>query len=53
MDGARPRRYGGAEYVKSYERYGCWQVWYGIESGNDEILKLIKKNTTKEQIKRP
>ena len=40
------------EMLKAMKRAGCWQVWYGIESGNNEILKLIKKNTTKEQIKK-
>jgi len=37
--------------LKAMEEAGCWQIWYGIESGNEQILKLIKKNTTKEQIK--
>lgn len=38
--------------LKAMEEAGCWQVWYGVESGNNNILKLIKKNTTKEQIKK-
>lgn len=25
---------------------GCWQIWYGIESGSQRILDLIKKGTT-------
>ncbi|OHA49406.1 MAG: hypothetical protein A2W59_02545 [Candidatus Terrybacteria bacterium RIFCSPHIGHO2_02_41_19] len=39
------------DMLKAMKEAGCWQVWYGIESGNEEILKIIKKNTTKEQIK--
>ncbi|MFA5124389.1 MAG: radical SAM protein [Patescibacteria group bacterium] len=39
------------EMFKVMKEAGCWQVWYGVESGNENILKLIKKNTTKEQIR--
>ena len=28
------------------KKAGCWQVSYGIESGNDEILKRIRKGVT-------
>lgn len=31
------------------KRAGCWLVAFGIESGNDEIQKRIKKGTTREQ----
>jgi len=31
---------------------GCEGVYYGIESGDEEILKIMKKGITKEQIKR-
>lgn len=37
--------------LKAMKAAGCWQVWYGIESGNEEILRLIKKNTNKTQIR--
>lgn len=37
--------------LKAMKVAGCWQVWYGIESGNEDILRLIKKNTNKEQIR--
>jgi radical SAM superfamily enzyme YgiQ (UPF0313 family) len=30
----------------------CRMVLFGVESGNEEILKKMKKNTTKEEIKR-
>lgn len=39
------------EMLKAMKEAGCWQVWYGVESGNDNILKLVKKYTTKEQIR--
>jgi len=32
-------------------RSGCWQIAVGIESGNDEILKKIKKSLTVEMIR--
>lgn len=28
---------------------GCWLILYGIESGSDKVLEVIKKNTTVEQ----
>jgi len=31
-------------------RAGCWQIWYGIESGSDKVLKAIRKNTNQERI---
>ena len=31
---------------------GCWRVRIGIESGNEEILRFIKKEMSKEQIRR-
>lgn len=34
------------------KKAGCWQIWYGIESGNEEILKTIGKHTTLAQIRR-
>lgn len=32
------------------KKAGCWMIEYGIESGNQEILNLMKKGITKEQI---
>jgi len=31
---------------------GCRRIYYGIESGNREILRVLKKSTSLEQIKR-
>jgi radical SAM superfamily enzyme YgiQ (UPF0313 family) len=36
--------------LRKIKQAGCWFIELGIESGNDEILKKIRKNTTKEQI---
>ncbi|MBN1306631.1 MAG: radical SAM protein [Chitinispirillaceae bacterium] len=34
------------------KKAGCRMVLYGVESGNDDILKKIRKNSTKEEIRR-
>lgn len=34
------------------KKAGCRMVLYGIESGNDEVLKKIRKNTTKDELRR-
>ncbi len=33
------------------KKSGCWHISYGIESGNQEILNLIKKGITLEQVR--
>lgn len=33
-------------------RNGCWMICYGIESGNDNVLKMNKKGATVEQAKK-
>lgn len=38
--------------AKWLKRAGCRMVLYGVESGNDEVLKKIRKNTTKDEIRR-
>lgn len=38
------------EVLVLMRKAGCWQIGYGIESGSNEILKIIKKQTTVEQI---
>lgn len=40
-----------ADLLKKFKQAGCWMIGYGIESGNDDILKAIKKNTTVRQIR--
>ncbi|MFA4889811.1 MAG: radical SAM protein, partial [Candidatus Omnitrophota bacterium] len=32
--------------LRLMKQAGCWQIWYGIESGSDEVLKADKKNST-------
>ena len=34
------------------KKAGCWQISYGIESGNDEVLAKIKKGITKKMAKK-
>ena len=40
------------ELLKLMKRSGCWQISYGIESGNQHILNFAKKGITIEQIER-
>jgi radical SAM superfamily enzyme YgiQ (UPF0313 family) len=40
------------EILALMKKAGCWQIWYGVESGSDEILKSIKKNTNQEKIRK-
>lgn len=37
------------ELLSLMKRAGCWSVAYGLESGNEESLKLIKKGATLKQ----
>jgi len=41
-----------AEMLKELREAGCIRVQYGVESGNDQILKNIKKQITVKQTKR-
>jgi radical SAM superfamily enzyme YgiQ (UPF0313 family) len=34
------------------KKSGCRMVLYGVESGNEEVLKHMRKNTTKDEIRR-
>jgi radical SAM superfamily enzyme YgiQ (UPF0313 family) len=34
------------EILALMKKAGCWQIWYGIESGAQRILDFIKKRTT-------
>ncbi|MBC8473241.1 MAG: cobalamin B12-binding domain-containing protein [Candidatus Omnitrophica bacterium] len=40
------------EILKIMKKSGCWQIAYGIESGNQRVLDLIKKNITLEMAER-
>jgi len=44
VDGINP------EILELMHRAGCWQIGYGIESGSNEILGILKKQVTIEQI---
>ncbi|MDP3888803.1 MAG: radical SAM protein [bacterium] len=37
--------------LKLMKKAGCWQIAYGIESGNDQILETIKKGLNKEIVR--
>ena len=39
-----------ADRLKKIKEAGCWFIEIGIESGCDRILRLLKKNTSKEEI---
>lgn len=39
------------EILKIMKDAGCWQIWYGVESGKQEILDFIGKNITLAQIR--
>jgi radical SAM superfamily enzyme YgiQ (UPF0313 family) len=43
---------GEPELFKLMKRAGCWQISYGIESGNQRILDLLNKNVTLKQIEK-
>ena len=40
------------EQAKWLKKSGCRMVLFGVESGNDEILKKIRKGTNKDEIRR-
>lgn len=40
------------DLLKHMAEAGCDRIHYGVESGNDRMLKVIRKNTTIEKIKR-
>ena len=37
--------------LKLMKRAGCWNIFYGIESGNQDLLDIIGKGVTLEQIR--
>lgn len=40
------------EILTMMKEAGCWQIWYGVESGSQKVLDTIKKGTTIEGIRR-
>ncbi len=39
------------EILKLMKKAGCWNIFYGYESGNQELLDIIKKGITLDQIR--
>lgn len=40
------------ETLDLMKKAGCWQIWYGVESGSQKVLDTIKKNTSPEKIRK-
>jgi len=40
------------ELIKLMAAAGCYRIRFGIESGNDEVLKFVRKGITKEQARK-
>ena len=40
------------DVLSAMRRAGCARIYYGVESGNREILKVLKKSTSLELVKR-
>lgn len=40
------------ETLKKMKKAGCFCIWYGIEAGDDYLLKMINKGTTVEGIRK-
>jgi radical SAM superfamily enzyme YgiQ (UPF0313 family) len=40
-----------ADMLKLMKKAGCWNIFYGFESGNQELLDMIDKKITLEQIR--
>ncbi len=38
--------------LKLLRKSGCTHLWIGVESGSDKVLKLIKKDITKDQVRK-
>jgi len=40
------------ELLRAFKEAGCYRIGFGVESGNDQVLRIIKKHTTKDQIRK-
>lgn len=40
------------EMVRWMKKAGCWQISFGVESGDDEVLKNIRKGQTTEMVRK-
>ena len=40
------------ELLKKMHQAGCYRIRFGVESGNNEILKFIRKGITKDQVRK-
>lgn len=40
------------ELLKKMKKAGCFCIWYGVEAGDDSLLKIINKGTTVESIRK-
>jgi radical SAM superfamily enzyme YgiQ (UPF0313 family) len=41
-----------AELLTFMREHGCWHISFGIESGNEEVLRRIKKHISLQQVER-
>ncbi len=39
------------ETLRKMSKAGCWNIFYGLESGNQELLDIIKKGITLQQVR--
>ncbi len=40
------------ELLRAMKKAGCWQILFGVESGNERLLKVVRKNTDREVLAR-
>ena len=40
------------EMLKKMKKAGCFCIWYGIEAGDNSLLKIINKGTTVESVRK-
>ncbi len=40
------------EMLKKLKQAGCLQIHYGVEAGNENVLKILRKGITKEQVRK-